>query len=304
MPFAIEDWTPAATIGGGSENVWRDGSGLHVTQTKEGEPVSGGNLLAASDGLHVRDGDVDMLKATGDGVTVGRDGGGRVRTVGDGVEFYIPGIDGKAAALRYDDRLGVLYLEGFKVGVSGTGYSSLNADHEAGGIVSGSSVTSNARSPVGGTEPFGDASIAMKAFTGQGHVFNEHSLVLDASRGLSLDGDRIAAFPCEVVDSGMWGGYKLSDGNALIWGRKGFDMSSTGEWGALYYGDVPAVDYPFAFAGQPYELTDILGSKYYWLVSNAECTKTRTGTYYNVSPSRHATASRCWVTYIVCGRWK
>ena len=124
---------------------------------------------------------MDMLKATGDGVTVGRDGGGRVRTVGDGVEFYIPGIDGKAASLKYDDKLGVLYINGFKVGVSGTAYSSLSADHEAGGIVSGSSVTSNARSPVGGASAFGDASIAMKAFTGQGQVFNAHSLVLDAS---------------------------------------------------------------------------------------------------------------------------
>lgn len=302
MPFSMDDWTPAASMGGGTENVWNDGDGLHITQTKEGEAVSGGNILATSDGLHVRDGEDDLLKAASDGVTVGKRGEGRVKTVPDGIEFYVPQVAAAVAKLLYDEHLGIVQMKGARTSLSADNESRVSAHNETGRNYGEASAAAaaypGARS--------GEASLFAAGGTYSGAKFSKRLSVRagDLGTGVYVDDDRLAAFPCEVVDSGMWSGYKFSNGQAVIWGRKGFDMSSTGEWGALYYGDVPAVDYPFAFAGQPYELTDILGSRYYWLASNAECTKTRTGTYYNVSPSRHATATRCWVTYIVCGRWK
>lgn len=302
MPFSMEDWTPAASMGGGTENVWNDGDGLHIARTKEGEPIAGGNILATSDGLHVRDGEDDLLKAGSDGVTVGKEGEGRVKTVPDGIEFYVPQIAEAVAKLLYNEHLGIVQMKGVRTSLSAENESRVSAHNETDRDYGDASVSAAAYS----SGRSGEASMMATGGTYSGARFSTRFTVRagDWGTGAYLNDDPLAAVACEVVNSGMWRGLKWSNGYAFVWGRAGIDASASKPWGSMYYGDVGAQSYPFTWKSQPWEITSLLRSKNFLLLDNEENTTTKTASYYTVCPVQKTSTSRCWITYMVAGWWR
>ena len=295
MPFDMKDWTPAATIGGGSENVWQDEAGLHVTQTKEGEPIKGGNILATSDGLLIKDGNTIMAAATRNGVKIGRGDGSGIRIGPEDIIFDFAGkpmaktifsVNESNRAMLSSDSMEILSKNTLKI---------MSSKFTGEGLNSASIELSNGAN---------GSSISMRVHAGEIYSGPSHYLDLSSEHGVMIDHKPLDAYVVDAVNYDIWRGFKWSNGYAFIWGRAGVDANAPKPWGSMYYGDIPAKTYPFAWKSQPWEVTSLLRSKNFLLLDNDENTMTETASYYTVCPVQKTATSRCWITYMVAGWWK
>lgn len=301
MPFEQSDWTPAANIGGGTEHVWSDDEGLHITQTAEGEPITGGNLLANSQGIIVKNGGLRTFVAGNDGVSVVSPGNGAISINGKGITFDFSNKPLNKTTISVDDNNKTrFWSESLDIRAD----KGIDIVASRGIVENGSMVTPHVsvKAAPGKSDAILSLLVSDDIFTINNP--NAHRVDVSAKRGVSIDGENVASFPCEVVNSGIWRGLKWSNGYAFIWGRAGVDASASKPWGSMYYGDVGVQFYPFAWKSQPWEITSLLRSKNFLLLDNEENTTTQTASYYTVCPVQKTSTSRCWITYMVAGWWR
>ena len=96
---------------------------------------------------------------------------------------------------------------------------------------------------------------------GHGAAFGKHAVtenLLDCAwdanfhKNVQIQGEPVADFVSEQYQVGGWYVRKWYSGYAECWYKRNLDVDVSTSWGtALYYGTVPATDYPFAFATPP-----------------------------------------------------
>lgn len=110
----------------------------------------------------------------------------------------------------------------------------------------------------------------------------------------------------EEGTSGDWYYRKWNNGKLECWGKKSVSVNISTLWGAVYYGSVDAVDFPFEFSEPPIcQVTAEFGNTMQaaWMCVAGKATKTKTPNLWFCRPNISSEAGFN-ILYYAIGNWK
>lgn len=122
--------------------------------------------------------------------------------------------------------------------------------------------------------------------------------------GINFSNGIMADFVVEQGESGIWTWRKWYSGVAECWGKNIVTLDITTSWGAgLYYGQVSAIAFPFAFKSAPTCQVTLETSNAAWSACNVRANTNYTSSVM-VYRGASIAAQQCDVIYYAKGRWK
>ena len=128
-------------------------------------------------------------------------------------------------------------------------------------------------------------------------------LTVKVRGNLLINGGKIVDFPVEEGTKGIWTYRKWNSGIAECWGRHSVTVDIDTAWSPLYYGQVSAIDFPFAFVGSPNCQVSIEANGAIWLTCNVRASNEQTPSLMLYRPSS-ITGHPCDIIYYAIGKWK
>ena len=126
----------------------------------------------------------------------------------------------------------------------------------------------------------------------------------EGNLGINFSNGIMADFVVEQGTSGIWTWRKWYSGDAECWGKNIVTLDITTSWGAgLYYGQVSAIAFPFAFKSAPTCQVTLETSNAAWSACNVRANTNYTSSVM-VYRGASIAAQQCDVIYYAKGKWK
>jgi hypothetical protein len=126
----------------------------------------------------------------------------------------------------------------------------------------------------------------------------------EGNLGINFSNGIMADFVVEQGTSGIWTWRKWYSGVAECWGKNIVTLDITNPWGnTLYYGQVSAIAFPFAFKGAPACQVTLETSNASWSACNVRANANFTASVM-VYRGASIAAQQCDVIYYAIGKWK